>query len=84
VVFYGQEHAIDVLTTEKVKYMDWDLINPHLIVLDIFASWGLLTFEYNEVEENNILYVYIDVEHDPICKKIADVIKTRIDANNKS
>ena len=82
-ISYGEKLALDVLTTKEVMYSDWDLIMPHLNALDHYASWGLLTYEYEEIEEDGSSFVIIQVNHEPICEKIANVIRERIDAREK-
>jgi hypothetical protein len=82
-VSYGEIHALDVLTAKEVMYSDWDLIMPHLNALDHYASWGLLTFEYEEIDEDGSSFVIINVNHEPICEKIANVIRERIDAQKQ-
>jgi len=77
-VCYAEEHAYDVLVTHKIDYCDGSLYTPHLIALDHYASWGWLTFEEEEREEEPRLpRVYITVEHKPICRKVAELVKKR-------
>jgi len=84
VVFYGANFVIDVLTTKEVTYSDWDLIGPHLVALDYFADWGWLTYEYEELEIEGFPHVHIVVDHDEICKKIAERIGSRADGQNQN
>lgn len=71
-VFYGTEHAFDVLITDEIDYCDGDLYMPHISALDIYSSWGLLTFSYKEREmENGFPRVFISAKRLPICDKIA-------------
>jgi len=84
VVFYGAEHAVDVLTAEEITYSDWDMLGPHLVALDRFASWGLLEYEYDEYEQDGILYGHAIVKHEPICQQIVKVIRDRLDSQQPS
>ena len=79
VVFYGPHHAINVLTTKEVTYLDWALIGPHLVALDYYASWGWLTFEHEEIEIDETPHIHIMVEHDEICEVIANEIRSRVE-----
>jgi hypothetical protein len=76
--FYGPRHAHDVLTMPEFASSEADTLLKHLIVLDSCASWGLLTYEEEEVlgeEPYPFPYTLISVRHKPICEKIANVIE---------
>jgi hypothetical protein len=80
VYFYGPRHAHDVLTMPQLRSLDYDIIIPHLIVLDACASWGLLTYEEEDtVDENDHRRKLITVHHkQPICQTLADIIEGMI------
>lgn len=81
VVFYGEEHAYDVLVSSKKDYADGDLLAPHLIVLDSFASWGWLTFtEEERPNKRGELRTYLNVKLEPVCRTVANIIRKRIQA----
>lgn len=79
VYFYGPRHAHDVLTMPELRSLDYDIIIPHLIVLDACSSWGLLTYEEEDIVDNNRQYKLITVHHkQPICQTLADIIEGMI------
>ncbi len=73
---FGKEHAFDVLITDEVDYCDGDLYMPHISTLDYYASWGFLSFSYEEreVEDDDLPRVFISVKRFPVCDKIAENI----------
>lgn len=85
IVVKGDEQAYVVLRCSKVDYSDWDLLGPHLIMLDYFASWGWLKYTQEEKEsKHGETRTYVTVEHKPICREVANVIRKQIkqgDAN---
>jgi hypothetical protein len=64
----------------ELRSLDYDRIIPHLIVLDTCASWGLLTYEKEEVvDDNGYKYELITVHHkQPICQTLTDIIEGMI------
>lgn len=78
-LFYWASHAVDVLTTKMVKYSDGDLYIPHLFALDMYASWGWLTFtEKKTATPEGYDLVHIEVELKPICLEVASRVMERI------
>lgn len=85
VVFYGEEHAFDVLITDSVDYCDGDLYAPHLAILDLFASWGWLTYTEEEREvEGEMRRVFIRVKRRPVCDQVAENIFQKRQARGES
>jgi len=83
-VFYNEELAYEVLTRKEKTSCDGDIYTPYLVTLDNYASWGLLTFEEEESEEDGFRTVHIKINHEPICKEIAEIIKKRMSKKNKN
>jgi len=84
-VWYGESHAFDVLITDKVDYCDEDLYVPHLMVLNHFASWGWLTFTYEEKEmKDDEPRVYITVNREPVCDEVAKRIFQKVKERGQS
>ena len=78
-VFYSEDLAYQVLTWESFKSCDGDLYAPYLSVLYQYASWGWLTFEEEDYEdENGLITVSIKVNHRPICREVAEIIKKQM------
>ena len=76
--FYSEDLAYQVLTLESFESCDGDLYAPYLSVLDQYASWGWLTFKEEEDEDENGLITFsIKVNHSPICREVAEIIKGR-------
>ncbi|NQU75805.1 MAG: hypothetical protein HQ546_05775 [Planctomycetes bacterium] len=83
VLYYPEEHAYDVLVSKKKDYRDLDLLIPYLHVLDSFAAWGWLTCTMEEkTSAGGDERTYIIVNHDPICQRIAGLIRKRMVARN--
>ena len=77
--FYGPRHAVDVLTWAELKSSDSETVLNHQLVLDSCASWGLLTYEEEELEDpNGYRYTKLTVHHKPICARIAAEIEAQI------
>lgn len=71
-VWYADKLAHEVLTTDEVDYCDADLYVPYLSTLDYYASWGWLTYSYEEREiQEELGSVLISVQRKPICDEIA-------------
>ncbi len=78
-VHYSEDLAYQVLTWESFESCDGDLYAPYLSVLYQYASWGWLTFEEEEnEEENGLITVSIKVNHRPICREVAEIIKKQM------
>ena len=81
-LFYGAEHALNVLITDEIDSCDGDRYFPHLIALDHFASWGWLNFTEEEKEDEvGLIRVYIKAKRKPICDKVAEIIIKRIQSD---
>jgi hypothetical protein len=77
-VWYGKELAIEALTRNEVQYEDSDLYIPLLATLDDFQSWGWLTYDYEEVSnEEGDEFIHIRVSHKPVCAEVANFISNR-------
>lgn len=76
---YGESLAYEVLVARQKISCDGDIYIPYLMALDQYASWGWLTYEEEErKDEYGYDEMHINVKLDPICRKVADVIKKRI------
>lgn len=76
-VWYADSLAKDVLTQDKFDSCDGDLYVPYLTTLDYYASWGWLTFTYEEQEENGVpARMVITVDRKPVCDEVARQIVT--------
>lgn len=85
VVFYGEQHAFDVLITDEINYCDSDLYVPHLVVLDHFASWGWVTYtEEERAIEDEMPRVYITVQRKPVCDEVAASLLSRVRERGES
>jgi hypothetical protein len=74
--FYGPRHAHDVLTWPELKSTDPEEILYHLVVLDSCVSWGLLTYEEEDILEDGVYqYTILSVNHLPICNEIAQILE---------
>ena len=75
---WGKDYAYQALTWKIFESCDGDIYAPFLVILDYFVSWGLLTYEIEEVEmENGLIVIDAKIFHKPICKEIAKIIKDR-------
>jgi len=84
VVCFGEELAFDVLVTDAVDYCDGELYMPHISVLELFASWGWLTFSYEERDiEDDMPRVFITVQRKPICDEIANRLLGKLKDNRE-
>jgi hypothetical protein len=73
---YGEDYAYQALTWKEFESCDGDIYAPFLNILDHFASWGLLDYTMEEIEdENGIINIHIDIDHKPICVDIAKILK---------
>lgn len=76
--------SFEALTRKEMCSCDGDIYLPYLITLDHLASWGLLTFVDEEFEdEYQCKNIRITVQHEPICKEIAKLIKETVKKNGK-
>ena len=74
--FYGPRHAHDVLTMPELRSFDAETILAHLAVLDSCASWGLLTYEEEDILEDGVYdHTLVTVHHRPTCAKLASIIE---------
>lgn len=74
-ILNGAYYACQALTTPKIDFCDMMLYIPYLQILDSFESWGWLTYETEEKEDDyGDLRVYISVVHEPICAEVAEEI----------
>lgn len=83
VVFYGTEHAFDVLITDNVDYCDPDLFMPHIAVLDLFSSWGWVEFSYEERKSDDEMRTFITVKRKPVCDHVAASILKRYEGDKE-
>jgi hypothetical protein len=77
-VWYGGQLAIEALTRNEIQYSDSELYIPFLATLDNFQSWGWLTYDYEEVSnEEGDEFINIKVSHKPVCAEVASIISNR-------
>ncbi len=82
---YGVEHAFEVLTTDSFNHCDYDLLIPHLLALDYFASWGWLTYTDEEKEiQGEMPRVFVTVTRKPICDEVANAILKKLRGDGKN
>ncbi|MFA6321131.1 MAG: hypothetical protein WCY36_04660 [Candidatus Omnitrophota bacterium] len=82
-VFYREDLAYEVLTKKELSSCDGDIYIPWLVTLDSYTSWGLLTYEEEESEEDGFKTVYIKINHKPICEEIAKIVIKRKEGHEK-
>lgn len=75
----GADYARIVLTETEIDLCDGMIYIPIFQILDHFQSWGWLKYEAEEKEdEDGNLRVYITINHEPICKQVAEVIAEKL------
>ena len=77
--YYGPRHAHDVLTTQEFRAQTYELILPHLVVLDACASWGLLTYDQETTtDEAGMEETVLTVHFKPVCARLVAIIESKI------
>lgn len=70
-VWHAEHMAKEVLTRDEFESCDGDLWLPYLHTLEYFASWGWLTFSYEEREMNRVFFI---IDRKPVCDEVANKI----------
>lgn len=80
---FGKQLAIEVLTQDAFDSCDIDLYAPYLNTLDYYASWGWLTFEYEERElPSEMDRTFITVTRNPVCDEVANTVEKLYKGDN--
>lgn len=74
-VWHAESLAKEVLTRDEFDSGDGDLWLPYLRTLEYYASWGWLTFSYEEREvEGEMDRVYFTIDRKQVCDDVANRI----------
>jgi hypothetical protein len=73
---FGAQLASEVLTQDAYDSCDADLYLPYWNTLDHYASWGWLTYEYEELKvPEEMDRVFFTVNRNPVCDEVARRIR---------